>query len=110
MGYQRRVHGWSSQTVSYKSAQPGDIIQFASYSEKYYLKGGGWSSKSTDVHHTAVVTKAYVSSSDSLQVEEQNPKAAHSSDYHFGSKTGGSYVVYRFPLNLLNNSQWVSLE
>jgi hypothetical protein len=93
---------WSSQTVSYTNAQPGDIMQFASYSEKVTNSDGSWSSKSTGTHHTAVVTRAFDSSSCGIRVEEQNPKPAHSSIYHPCDKyrTGGTVVVYRLAASL----------
>lgn len=87
---------WSSQTVSYQDAELGDILQFASYSEKY-TSGGSTSTKYTASRHTAVVTKAFDSSTCGIQVEEQNPNPVHQSVYHPCSqyRTGGSVIVYR---------------
>jgi len=86
------TYEWSSQTVSYKDAQPGDIVQFVSWKEKT-----GHSSRSTGSHHTAVVTLAWNSQTCGLQTEGQNPSPVHQAVYHPCSPyhISGSMVVYR---------------
>jgi len=88
---------WSSETVSYKHAQPGDIVQFVSWKEKVTHPDGSWSTHSTGSHHTAVVTSAWNSKTCGLQVEEQNPSPVHQGEYHpcSAEHISGSMVVYR---------------
>ena len=93
------VYAWSSQTVNYKNAQPGDILQFVSYSEKT-----AHASRSTGSHHTAVVVKSFDSASCGIEVEEQNPKPVHDSVYHPCSKTAGSMTVYRMSASMMDET------
>jgi len=93
------TYAWSSQTVNYKNAQPGDILQFVSYGEKT-----AHGSKSTGSHHTAVVVKSFDSASCGIEVEEQNPKPVHDSVYHPCSRTGGSMTVYRMSASMMDET------
>jgi len=98
---------WSSETVSYKHAQPGDIVQFVSWKEKVTYPGGGWSTKSTGKHHTAVVTSAWDSKTCGLQVEEQNPDPVHQGVYHPCDEEhiSGSLMIYRLSATLQQSLQ-----
>jgi len=93
------TYRWSSQTVNYQNAQPGDILQFVNYHEK--TQHGG---RSTGPHHTAVVTKSFDSSSGGIEVEQQNPKPVSKAVYHPGSKTGGSMTVYRMSSSMMDEA------
>lgn len=87
VGSSPSTYVWSSHTVTYQNAQPGDILQFANYHEK----SGMW----TQSHHTAVVITSFDSLSGGIQVEQQNPGPVSKAMYHPGSKTAGSLTVYR---------------
>jgi hypothetical protein len=93
------TYEWSRNKVSYRNAQPGDILQFVSYSERT-----AHSSKQTGSHHTAVVVKSFDSSSCGIEVEEQNPKPVHDTVYHPCSKTGGSITVYRMSSSMVDET------
>lgn len=88
---------WSTQTVNYKKAQPGDIAQFKYWSEKITYPGGGWSTRSTGPVHTAVVTKAFDSGTCGIETYDQNPSPVSKSVYHpcFKNSGSASLIFYR---------------
>lgn len=102
---------WSTKTVAYNQALPGDIAQFVSWNEKITFPSGGWSTRSTGPRHTAVVTAAFNSADCGLEMYDQNPSAVHRSVYHPcpGKKLGGSLILYRLSVSgrlYTTDEQW----
>jgi len=88
---------WGPNVVDYQSCEPGDIVQWTSYSEKTTSEdGSSWSSLSAGFpNHTSIVAEPYDSASGEFRCWGQNPDPVHFVAYHPDSSTGGSFIVYR---------------
>jgi hypothetical protein len=89
---------WSKQKIHYTEAKRGDIAQFSSWREKV-----GYSSKSTGVKHTAVITADYDAATCGIKTLDQNPSPVKETVYHPCADKGhksGKLIVYRLKSNL----------
>eukprot|EP00746_Dinoflagellata_sp_MGD_P166279 gnl/MRDRNA2_/MRDRNA2_96052_c0_seq1.p1 gnl/MRDRNA2_/MRDRNA2_96052_c0~~gnl/MRDRNA2_/MRDRNA2_96052_c0_seq1.p1 ORF type:complete len:244 (-),score=44.14 gnl/MRDRNA2_/MRDRNA2_96052_c0_seq1:46-777(-) len=85
---------WGPNVVDVSEAQPGDIVQWTSYTEQVTHDDGSWESRSAGFpNHTSIVAEAY--DGEVLKCWGQNPDPVTLNEYHPDSCTGGSFIIYR---------------
>lgn len=77
---------WSATTVHWEDAQPGDIMQFRGWRQKYRWAGNP---------HTAIVIEAPKGDKCVITAYDQNPDPVHESPYDTCAKISGEVTIYR---------------
>jgi len=79
-------YAWSSTTVAWADARPGDIMQFKGWRQQYM-----WAANP----HTAIVVEAPAGNKCKITAYDQNPSPVHETIYDNCKKTSGAVTIYR---------------